>query len=406
MVTPPWQVEVRVNGSVVDPCKVALPLEVVHGRSEIGSQPDAPSCSFEWLSPSCPWRVGDSLEVWAAVQYTGATYDDPVVTYDDPAAVYDGFGGLTCRFAGVIAELTAVSAVGRVQSWAVSGDGHQARLGYAPVLLTRPQERDTARVQAVCAAAGMPLRVKGAQGVLLAAATIDSDALTVLHDICESTGGMLSQATDGTLVYETAKHRQTDSAPLGVIPCYGIEHTLEWSETVDDIINDITVRWGPADTPGESTHRDNESAAMPWGVRHTDVTTMCAAEADAEELALLVIARRAWPYWSQASGVVAHDQLEDDDRRLVNALDVGDPVLVPIPREPGPNPAEPPVPVVVEGWVETWSAGFEHFAVMAFSDQRRWVTTTLRTYGTVRDGGTYTYWTTNGDYLDLMVEGD
>jgi len=77
-------------------------------------------------------------------------------------------------------------------------------------------------------------------------------------------------------------------------------------------------------------------------------------------------------------------------------------VLVPIPAEPGPTPAPQPVPAVVEGWVETWDeAG--HTAQLSVSDQRRWVTTQLRTYAEVAAGGTYAYWAT-GSYLDMLVE--
>lgn len=395
---------VLVNGVEVDDCLIQTPVQIVHGRSEVTTQADAPTASLVYESPTCGWQLGDDLQIWAATFYLPATYDDPVATYDDERVVYDSNAeGLvwTAHFLGRIAAIEATAAGGRVQTWRVDAVGYQAELGFRPINLTRPQESDVARVQAIATAAGLPITIQGSPGVQLAAGIIDSDALTALHKVCESTGGMVWQTRTGSIVYGTAAHRVEASQPVGVLPCDTVEDALTWSEGVEDIVNEVTVSWGPDDARQESVHRDAESVAKPWGVRHVDANTQCASEADAEQLGLLILARRAFPFWRTASGVVDVDN--DIASRLMARLDVSVPVLVPIPIAPAPQPIEPPVPVVVEGWVETW-ADTGYTATVSFSDQKRWVFTSLRNYGEVLAGGTYGHWLDNGTYLNMLVK--
>lgn len=401
-------VEVRRAGVVQDPCEIALPLSITHGRSDVTNQPDPPAAQVIWDGQVCPWTVGDNLEIWAGTQYEPAVYDDPVRSYDDPAATYDSTPtGEVMRphFVGTVAGLTATGMLGQVVSWTVDAVGGLARLGTTPITVTRPQERDTDRVQGIAAAAGVAVRVVGAPGVLLAAtpaaSPIDTDALTALHDVCTSSGGLVWQAKDGTLTYGTAAHRTAAQYPVAVIPCDVIDHAVAWDEDVEAIINEVTVRWGPADNQQENTHRLADSIAMPWGVRHTDITTMCADQANADELAVLVLARRGWPFYGVTNGLV--DLHSPDMSRQFAELDVSSSAMVPIPSTPGPTPSDL-TPVVVEGWVEVWDAADVHTAQAAFSDQKRWVTTTLRDYAEVLAGGDYGYWLAHGDYMAMLVK--
>ena len=400
-------VSVLVNGVDVDECLIQTPVQVAHGRSDISTQPDPPTASLVYESEFCDWQLGDDLQIWAATYYLPATYDDPVVTYDDERAVYDSDAEgkvWTAHFAGRIASLEPSAAGGRVQTWRVEAVGYQAELGYRPIQIItppRPAESDVARVQAIADAAGMPIPIQGAAGVQLAAGTIDSDALSALHDVCQSTGGLLWQDRRGRIIYGTAAHRASTSKPVGVLDCSTVDDDLSWSQGIEDIVNEVRTVWGPADARQESVHRDAASVAKPWGVRRVDVDTLCAAEADAEQLGLLILARRAFPYWRTLS--VAVDVGDPAASRLLSRLDMSTPVLVPIPVTPGPQPVQPPVPVVVEGWVETWDeSGYS--ATASFSDQKRWVTTSLRNYGEVLAGGTYGHWLAAGDYLNMLVK--
>lgn len=397
-------VTVKIAGTVADPCKIILPLQITHGRSGVGTQPDAPSASLTWDGADCPWQLGDTFVVWAESQYDPATYDSPTVTYDDPGALYDddGTGLLSIpRFVGVIAGLRARSAAGQVFAWELEGIGHLARLGTVNVLAERPQETDTARVQALCAAAGVPVRVVGNPGVQLAADSVDRDLLAALHEIAGSTGGLVWQALDGMLTYGTADHREVNAEPIGVLACEGIDAALVWNSDVESIVNSVTVSWGPEEAPTQVTHSIAESIAEPWGLRHIDVRTLCAAEPDAEQLALLILARRAWPYWAHSELVAYPEEVSGFDQRVLMAMDIGTPVLVPIPDDPGPTPTDFET-AVTEGWIETWAAQ-GHILQLALSDQRRWVTTSLRNWGEKRDGGDWAHWAA-GTWLDQLVK--
>ena len=395
-----WPVTVRVAGVALDPCRVALPLQITHGRSSVGTQPDAPACEFVWLGSTPPGALGDQLDVDAAVDYNPAVYDSGTVTYDDPAAVYDSDpsgDAQRARFRGLIAGLVAQELDGQVTSWRVECVGHLARLGFQPVNTVRPQETDTARVAALCAAAGVPIVVRGASTIQLVGDAVDTDLLSALHDICGSAGGLLWQTPAGHLVYGTSQHRSTD--PVGVLDCEIIGDGVSWAENVEQIINRVTVSWPVGEGTQQSTFTDSQSAAQPWGVRAVTVSTMCASESDAEVLAQLILVRNAWPFWSTPSALLHGEKMTPYDSQLLALLDTSVPVLVPIPDQPGSTPAALRT-AIVEGLVETWDDKFQ--VQVALSDAARWVTTRPRTYQEVRTGGTYLFWAA-GTYLDMLI---
>jgi hypothetical protein len=178
-----------------------------------------------------------------------------------------------------------------------------------------------------------------------------------------------------------------------------VDSEIEWASDVEDVVNKVTVTWG-ADSSSSVTHQDDDSLYERWGERHTEIGTTLATEADADQLALLILARRAWPFYGMTNGLLAVDSLDAAALQRFHTLEIGTPVLVPIPIEPGPTPADP-TPVVVEGWIETWGED-GHTAQLAFSDQKRWALTTLRSYDTLRLD-TYGHWAA-GTYLDALVQ--
>lgn len=402
MVTTP--VQVWIGGQQADPAKVPYPITVTHGRSGVGQQPDPPSAELEWLDPVCPYRLGDRVDILGGIEYTPARYDDPNITYDDPRAVYDSGPDpdavYTARFVGSIDALEADATLGMVVGWRISAVGLQARAGVTRVqLVNRPAENDVARVRAIAPG----IRVVGAPGITLAAAAlIDTDVLTALNDVAESTGGLVWQTTDGVLTYGTADHRRS-SYPLGVLPAGDIDSTLMWAQNTEDIVNDVTVTWGPADARQSETHKDLESQSQAWGVRHVDVASQAAAEPDAEALALLILGRRAFPYWGTPSTLLTAGGLTTAEARLVAALDVSAQVLAPIPATPGPTPVDP-VAATVEGWVEVWEET-EYLMQLALSDTARWVATGTRTYTEVAARwATYADLAAGGSYLNILIE--
>ena len=368
------------------PCNVALPLEITHGRSAIGTQPDSPSCDFTWLGEVPPGAIGDRVEV--ALQTLS----------DDGASTTERI-----RFSGVVAGMKAQEENELVRTWAVACIGHQARLGTVPVTITRPAETDVARAQSIAVAAGVNLTVLGTPGVVLAADVVDGDALAAFQEVCGSSGGLFWQAPDGRFTYGAADHRGDTSADVvGILPCAALGDGLDWDEAMESVVNSVKVSWGPAEggTRSESTYTDPGSIGAPWGLRHQDISTICNTEPDAEQFAQLVLARRRFPFWTTPDALVYVDLLAPADARMVALLDVGHAVLVPFSTDPGPVPSVLTA-VIVEGWIETWDeAG--HTVQYAVSDQRRWGRTTLRTWAEAKVEN-WAHWKL-GSWIDALVK--
>lgn len=223
-----FPVTLRVDGTAINKCAVALPLTITHGRSTINQQPDSPTCEFTWLGSDLP----AGMEPGAEVTVTAST------------------SGL--RFKGHITLLKAIEEGGVVASYEVTAVGDQANLGRINVLLSRPEETDAERVTAIATAAGVPINIVGTASVTLSADSIDRDALSALHEVCESSGGLLWQDRTGAMNYGTPGHR--DGSATEVLPCSAILDGVEWSNDTDLIVNHVTAKWRePAYAPAAST---------------------------------------------------------------------------------------------------------------------------------------------------------
>lgn len=236
-----YPVVVRVAGVTVDPCRVVLPLNVTHGRSTLNQQPDSPTCEFTWYGSTPPGPEGSVLTVHAL------------------AAI-----GEEARFVGRITALKAVESEGEVTSYEVTATGAQSMLGRQPVLLDRPQETDVARVQAIAAEAGIPVTVVGAVGPTLAADTIDTDALSALHEVCRSSGGLLWQDRAGVMRYGTMNHRSVLAAE--VLPCSAILDGVDWTKDTDLVVNHVTAKWREPVFAPDATTSLYEAAPEDWAL--------------------------------------------------------------------------------------------------------------------------------------------
>jgi len=223
-------------------------------------------------------------------------------------------------------------------------------------------------VQAIGTAAGTTITIHGTPGVTLRADAIDRDALAALHEVCQSSGGLVWQAPDGTMHYGAADHRTTPTRTR-IIPPSAIVDGVRWAENTDDIRNSITIKWDDGTGEQQRTFTDTDSIAEPWGRRHQDVTTLVADDGQAAVLGNLILARRAWPYWVMPSTMIHGDPLPLPDRWAVAALDVSSLVSLPIPDVPDATPVPTRV-WVTEGWVQMWDESGE-WVQLAVSDQAR-----------------------------------
>ena len=391
-----------IGGQPVNPAAVAMPITITVGRSDPSAQPDPPLAEFTWLTDlgthPAP-QAGDPVTIDLDTGYTRqATWGDPVTRWADPAYTWDGTPLPVRRFTGVVRSVTALEAGGVTDQYEIGCVGLSARWGTLQVTATRPAETDTARVDALCAAAGVTISHAGAETVQLVAAELDGDLLSLLHSIADQAGAILWEDSHGRVWWGAADHRRgpiTASLPAG-----DILDRISWDSDTDRVINEVTVEYGPDDARQEWTYNAEDSQAQPWGLHGVTVDTGLAELTDAGDLAATILLRRAWPWW-QASDIVVHsDLIGPDVWWAVNRLTIGDGVALPVPVVPGPTPGTPAA-WSVEGWMETWPTPDRQILQLAVTDRRRWGAAALRTWQEQLDGGTWADWA-DGSWLDQL----
>ena len=230
----------------IDPHNVALPLEITMGRAGTTLMPDAPTCSFDWLGAEPPFILGTVISITLELPvHTAdkATWGDPVTPWGDPLHTWDGEQiGIVDRFRGYITDLTAYESDGEVYAWKVHCTGVAALLGQTPVRLGRPAETDVQRIQAIAAAAGVPVAIVGNDPVNLIADNIETDALNAMQEICDSSGGIVIQLRNGVIAYGTRGHRDVDATRT--IPDSVILDGIEWYQNVNELLNHVVVKFG------------------------------------------------------------------------------------------------------------------------------------------------------------------
>jgi hypothetical protein len=398
-VTGPGPGTLYVNRAPVDGSLVFLPLNIQHGRSSVYAQPDAPVMEFETFGPDPLCKVGDLVEFEAGARRPA--WSDPGVIWGDPGTSWTGdalapvlLTTAAPRFTGTVTSVTALESFGDVDTWAVRAVGTQARLGRIRVLLDRPDETDTARVAAIAADAGVSVTILGSPSLTLAADSIDRDALGALHEVCQSTGGLLWQDRSGDIFYGTANHR--GGAVETTLPAGAILDGIEWTQDTAQIINHLTISWpsqAAQQSPGQhagdteqQTYTDDDSIAQ-WGQRHAEATTLCSDSDEAGLLALTILARRSQPFWHMPGVMIPMMDLSPVNLEAVGSLTVSEGVALPVGTEPSPTPALPRQ-WAVEGWAEEWSEE-GRWMQLALSDWARSSSAVLRDYGEVLAGFTY-----------------
>jgi hypothetical protein len=128
-------------------------------------------------------------------------------------------------------------------------------------------------------------------------------------------------------------------------------------------------------TQTQNTYRDNASIDE-WGFRHAEIDTLLAEQSDADEMGNTVLARRATPYWVMPGILCNSQDMDTAQYREINALQVGDGLLLQIPVAPGP--IDQVESWSVEGWVEKWETPHEQLLQISVSDRQRWGAYALR----------------------------
>jgi len=276
---------VLIEGVAVE-CNV-LHAVIRHGRDDATSQPEADAATLELVGElPASAVIGARLTVLASVPWeTGPGYErfagritDVLIGWDD-----------------VDVPTGTLIAVGEL------ADMGRRVIGAAPY----PAELDGTRVNRAIGAAGVstdPIRSDPGYLTVLARDVDAQPALVVAGDAAYDGGGMVWQATDGAVLYADAFHRRAAAIALELVAC-DLPLSLTWSQGLEGLANDVSVRYGIAVGGGDQPEvtADDPSSIAAYGTHAASLTTRIEAESDAQERANLILARQAAPAWVLSS---------------------------------------------------------------------------------------------------------
>lgn len=244
----------------IDPANIALPLRITMGRSNTLVQPDAPTLTFDYLDTTVPVAMGSKVRVTLDLPAHGVdtSWGDGVDAWGAQLTSWGGEDiGTIDRYLGTVTAMRAVEADGVVTGWTIEATGIAAQLGNTRVDLSRPAETDIQRIEAIAAAAGVEVEIVGNDSCNLVADNIHRDALSAMHEVCISSGGIVVQVRDGRIAYGTRSHRDIDATQT--IPASTIMDEIEWLQSQTEVLNHIVVGWGytpPSEAPPDQWDYD------------------------------------------------------------------------------------------------------------------------------------------------------
>ena len=395
--------KVYANGAELPASSIGLPLQIRHGRSGTDTQPDASQLTFIWAEPDLPIAGGSLVDVFLDLPQGGthAAWGAPDVPWGSPGYTWEGATVATAqRFAGRVSDVTAVELDGQVIEYEITCIGTLAELGRIPITISRPAETDVERVLAIGVAAGVTVHVIGGDPVNLTADNIDKDALSALHEVAGWTGGLIFQGRDGSVFYGTRSHREGPAQ--SIIPADAILDGIQWSTTVQDILNHVVVTFGDPQT--QNTYRDDDSIAQ-WGFKHVEVSTKLLGDQEADEFGQTILARRRTPFWTMP-GIVVHSlDCTPAEHYDVNLLAISMGVILPIQNTPAPIGVGDVEVWTVEGWVETWEDPNDQVLQISVSDRQRWGAYALNRWS-FQAGEDWQFWLDNGSWLEQLTYGN
>jgi len=398
MVTPPT---ITVAGARLDPRRVGTPVQITLGRSTPNVQPDPPAAVFQWLGAEPPFNLGDSVLIEASIGGSDdvPSWADPAYAWDDPGAVW-GEAALepVPRFTGTVETIDVALDVGELDVWAVGCLGTSATVARQPVRLERQRETDFERVAAIAADAGITVAIRGTETVHLIPDNIRRNALSALHEIAASSGAIVWEDPDGTIIYGARDYRVALTAKVWLTPSE-VLHGLNYTRNTVDVTNDITIGYGTGNA--SNTYRDTDSIAA-WGLRATDIDTLLDDEVDADALGTTILGRRRNPRWALDTVAVDSSTLTPPNRRELMRVTLGQPISLPIAHDPD-GPRDPTL-WAVEGWAEVWdhaNGPLEQALAIYCTHRDLWGDALLRTYAELAEQ-TYAHWAL-GTYFDALI---
>jgi hypothetical protein len=323
-------------GSSSVECQV-LSAQIHHGRDDPTSQPVASSATLELVGPLPPDAViGARVTVTAELRGVSSTRFDGEVT--DLGVGWDDVDHPRPRVIAV---------------------GDLARLGRRPIGdVPWNQELDGARVARILELAGFPTNpfLSDPGTVQVLARDVDRQpALALAQSTADDGAGVLWQDREGRTRYADAMHRRGAELELELRSC-DVGIGLGWEESLDGLVNDVHLRYGPTPEGSEQpeVYATDAASIDARGLFGASMTTAIATAVDAQKRADLIVARQAVPSWLLGGLEVDHALFDDATTAAILGLDVHD--LLSITGLPEGSPATSAF-LWVEGWREKIDGG-------------------------------------------------
>jgi hypothetical protein len=324
-------------------------VTINHGRDDTTSQPEASSATIELSRDAFDrFPLPVELEIGAVVKVVALTATTSsqrfVGRVTDLTLGWDDLG-----------EDTPEGNVGQVVCTGLLDDPGRRVIGDVPW----PQELDGARVARVMAAAGITLDPQWSDPgtVQILARDVDSQpALDVARGVAADAGGLVWETRNGDIRYADAEHRRGTHPTLQLDAC-DLLVTPSWRRTLEGLINDVSIGYGPTPDEGEQPRvlMTNAASKAKWGTYGFTTATQLAALADAQAMASMLTTRNAAPVWVMAALPVDVGGLDAARYDALLNLDVH--ALLSLTGLPSTGTAPTSAALWVEGWRETLEWG-------------------------------------------------
>lgn len=285
---------VYVEGRLLDPWRVVLPIELTFGRSDLTTQPDSNVASFEWLGPVDTLLIDEQVTIRIDPAFGGPWGTPPDGATGPGGEIWEDLWSVaevsrvkTVRFTGKITDIVPVLENGSLTS-RITCIGRLTESGNVFIGDTPwPSETEAARVariKALCAN-NVTIIDRGNPGYVVAARDVDRQtALTLLQEMAGWTGALVWEATTGEIVYDGSQVRSNKNSVLLLEPDQ-IMDGVEWRQSSDRHVTGLTIAYGTADP----------QAVLVVGDGTSPVVTRLATSVDAQALSELIMSRWASP---------------------------------------------------------------------------------------------------------------
>ena len=367
--------QVAIDGRILDPWTVTVPVTIRLGRESPNSQADANTCTFGLIGQlPVEARMNAPVEVFLAWGQGGIWSDIWEKYWSTDIVTGDPDERLT-RFVGRVTDLNPVSESGGLHTELVAtgrlGDLGRVKSGW----YVYPEETEEARVDRLAieaADAGVDLGGRGYSWHMAKREIGTASLLDILYDTATA-GGVVHETIEGAVQFDNWSARSAAQPVLYLSPS-DLEDSVGWSQQIDAFIQRAVIRYG---TPAEGNSEQPQVIVgkRAWGRPETVISTFLRDPADATQFGNLVLSR--WgdqgafeaPVLNVLASLVPADTWD-----ALTSLTVGDVIVT-----TGVTSTPAPLPQGGGEWfVEGWSEVFDktgsrlaHRVALAVSDRQR-----------------------------------